>query len=45
MEYLCIPQFYCIKVGIKGYSLHGHVFLMDGDAREVVKFVKSPQQD
>ena len=21
----CIPQFYCIKVGFNGYSLHGHI--------------------
>ena len=26
--YLCISQFYYIIVGFKGYSLHGHVFLM-----------------
>ena len=26
--YPCIPQFYYIKVGLKGYSLQGHVFLM-----------------
>ena len=25
----CIPQFCYIKVGFKGYTLHGHVFLMD----------------
>ena len=23
--YPCIPQFYCIKVGFNGYSLHGHI--------------------
>ena len=28
MVYNCIPQFYYIKVGYKGYSLHGHVFPM-----------------
>ena len=26
--YPCTPQFCCIKVGIMGYILHGHVFLM-----------------
>ena len=26
--YPCIPQFFCIKVGFKGYSFHGHVFTM-----------------
>ena len=26
----CIPQFYYIKCGLRGYLLHGHVFLMDG---------------
>ena len=26
--YACVPQFYYIKVGFEGYSLHGHVFLM-----------------
>ena len=27
-EYPCKPQFYYIKVGCKGSSLHGHVFMM-----------------
>ena len=26
--YPSIPQFYYIEVGFKGYSIHGHVFLM-----------------
>ena len=27
--YLCKPQFYCIKVGLKGVKLYRHVFVMD----------------
>ena len=26
--YLCIPQFCYIKVGIRAYTLHGHVYVM-----------------
>ena len=26
--YPCTPQFYYMKVGCKGYTLHGHVILM-----------------
>ena len=26
--YPCTPQYYYIKVGLKGYTLHGLVFLM-----------------
>ena len=28
VPYPCIPQFCYIKVGFKGYTLHGHVFMM-----------------
>ena len=27
-DYPCKPQFYYIKVGCKGCTLHGHVFMM-----------------
>ena len=26
----CTPQFYYIKAGFKGYTFHGHAFLMQG---------------
>ena len=37
------PSFFYIKVGFKGYTLHGHVFVMICSCKNVVHFPVAPQ--
>ena len=39
--YPCITQFCYIKVGYKGYTLHGHVFPMVGNDQEKAQSERS----
>ena len=45
--YPCKPQFYCIKMGIKGSTLYRYVFVMiDGsfDVADSKSFFRIPRQ-